>query len=99
MNWWWALTGPHGQLGWFFSTTGRWYAVTSGIGLAAFAYPGLYWRRHNCHARWCPRFGRHPVAGTPYTVCARHHPEIPDRGASLDHIHRAHRTHRQKEEQ
>jgi hypothetical protein len=32
-------------------------------------------RRHNCHVKGCWRVGRHPVAGTAWTVCARHHPE------------------------
>ena len=31
-------------------------------------------RRHNCHAKRCWRIGRHPVAGTTYTVCRKHHP-------------------------
>lgn len=34
---------------------------------------GLY-RRHNCHAKHCLRIGRHPVAGTDYIVCRKHHP-------------------------
>jgi hypothetical protein len=31
-------------------------------------------RRHNCHVKGCWRIGRHPVHGTSYIVCARHHP-------------------------
>ncbi len=31
-------------------------------------------RRHNCHVKGCFRVGRHPVEGTPWVVCARHHP-------------------------
>jgi hypothetical protein len=32
-------------------------------------------RRHNCHVHGCWRVGRHPVAGTTYVVCRRHHPD------------------------
>lgn len=31
-------------------------------------------RRHNCHYPRCARIGRFPVEGTPWTVCAKHHP-------------------------
>lgn len=57
--------------------SGRWYAFWSGVGgdLAFIAAPLVVLRRHNCHVKWCLRIGRHPVAGTMYTVCRRHHPE------------------------
>jgi hypothetical protein len=32
------------------------------------------YRKHNCHARGCWRVGRHPVSGTEYIVCRKHHP-------------------------
>jgi hypothetical protein len=32
-------------------------------------------RRHRCHVRGCWRIGRHPVDGTVFVVCARHHPQ------------------------
>jgi hypothetical protein len=31
-------------------------------------------RHHNCHAKGCWRIGRHPVDGTGYVVCRKHHP-------------------------
>lgn len=31
-------------------------------------------RHHNCHVKGCWRVGRHPVAGTSYIVCRKHHP-------------------------
>lgn len=31
-------------------------------------------RRHNCHAKGCWRLGVHPVDGTSYIVCKKHHP-------------------------
>lgn len=57
--------------------SGRPYAFWSGFAgdLSILATPLVLWRRHNCHARWCPRIGRHPVAGTTWTVCRRHHPD------------------------
>lgn len=54
---------------------GRWYAFWSGSGgdasLATMAWASL--RRHNCHYRWCPRIGRHPVPGKGWLLCAKHH--------------------------
>jgi hypothetical protein len=32
-------------------------------------------RKHNCHVHGCWRVGRHPIAGTPYVVCRKHHPD------------------------
>lgn len=34
---------------------------------------GLY-HKHNCHARRCPRIGKHAVDGTPW--CSRHLPRL-----------------------
>lgn len=31
--------------------------------------------RHNCHVKHCWRIGRHPVEGTAYVTCRRHHPD------------------------
>ena len=44
-------------------------------GLGAFTAGWVLLRRHNCHVKGCPRIGRHPVTGTTYTVCRRHHPD------------------------
>jgi len=33
---------------------------------------GAWLHRNNCHARRCPRIGKHTAGGTPW--CARHHP-------------------------
>jgi len=59
------------------SGSGGWYGFWSGIGGdgALLAAPAILARRHNCHVRGCPRLGRHPVAGTDFTVCRRHHPD------------------------
>lgn len=39
------------------------------------AIPIVLLRKHNCHAKGCPRIGRHAVEGTAFVVCRRHHPE------------------------
>lgn len=58
----------------------RWYLWWSGIGadlgevaIVVSLFAGV--RRHNCHVHRCLRVGRHPVAGTTYVVCRRHHPD------------------------
>lgn len=57
--------------------SGGWYGFWSGIGgdASILAAPLVLLRRHNCHVHWCPRLGRHPVAGTGLLVCRRHHPD------------------------
>lgn len=35
------------------------------------------YRKHNCHIHGCWRMARHPVKGTPYVTCAKHHPDVP----------------------
>lgn len=32
-------------------------------------------RHRNCHVHGCWRLARHPVAGTTFVVCRRHHPD------------------------
>lgn len=62
------------------NVSGPWYGFWSGFGsdIGELAIVGSLLavvRRHNCHVRRCWRVGRHPVAGTGYMVCRRHHPE------------------------
>src|SRR5437868_11928394 len=40
----------------------------------------------NCHVKGCWRLGRHPVEGTPYKTCRKHHPKVPDEGVTAEHI-------------
>lgn len=60
------------------------YDFLSGVaGLSvAGAVLGLL-RKHNCHRRWCWRFGHHewvdPVSGVAYQLCRKHHPAHPGR--------------------
>ena len=51
-----------------------------GVGL----YTGL--RKVNCHTKGCWRIGKHQLAGTPYVLCRHHHPGVPSKGASHEHI-------------
>lgn len=46
---------------------------------------GLYWH-HTCHVGRCFRLGRHHVEGTPYTTCRKHHPSVPTKRVTAQHI-------------
>jgi hypothetical protein len=56
---------------------GFWSGIGSDIGEVAIigAVIGMY-RRHSCHVDSCWRIGRHPVDGTGFVTCRRHHPTI-----------------------
>lgn len=73
---------------WFWSTSGAWYAFWSGFGscLGEFAIVGVVWKKLNCHTKGCYRVGLHRVEGSPFVVCRRHHPDVPDDGATHHHI-------------
>lgn len=57
------------------------------------------YRKHNCHTRWCWRFGRHdladPATGLTWRLCRRCHPAHPGRRPparpAIVHIHNRHR--------
>ena len=56
------------------------YNFWSGFGsdLSEIAIAGALFgvvRKYNCHVKRCWRIGRHPVDGTTFVVCRRHHPE------------------------
>ena len=61
---------------------GHWYLFWSGVGsdLGEIAIVGTLvttYRRHTCHVtapRFCWRLGVHPIDGTAYRACGRHHP-------------------------
>jgi hypothetical protein len=75
--------------------SGGWYGVWSGFGgalpdvMIGTALAAWYWHR-NCHVRRCWRLGRHPVDGTPYITCRRHHPRIPSE-VTAEHVAEAQR--------
>ena len=47
-------------------------------------YTGV--RKVNCHTKGCWRIGHYPLDGTPYHLCAHHHPGVPTKGASHEQI-------------
>jgi hypothetical protein len=62
------------------SASGTPYLAWSGIlsDIAEVAVVGgliSIYRRHNCTVHRCWRIGRHPVAGTPFVTCRKHHPD------------------------
>lgn len=59
------------------NVSGYVYAFWSGFAgcLPMFGAWYVLARKHNCHAKRCMRVGRHPVEGTTYVVCAKHHPD------------------------
>jgi hypothetical protein len=48
-------------------------------------------RKANCHSKRCWRIGHFPLEGTPYHLCKRHHPGVPAKGVSQQHILEQHR--------
>lgn len=89
--WWWFqyFTGTD-------NTSGRPYGFWSGFGsdIAELAIVGglvRMARTHNCHVHWCPRIGKHEVKGTPYKVCRRHHPDMPQGQVTYLHVVKAHK--------
>jgi hypothetical protein len=81
----------------FYGSTSQWYNFWSGFGsdLAEFtiviAVIAAY-RKHNCHVKGCWRLQRHPVEGTPYIVCRRHHPTIATEAPTAAQVRDAHRA-------
>jgi hypothetical protein len=70
------------------NASGAPYLAWSGAGgdLSELALVGAlltHLRRFNCHVHGCLRLGRHPVAGTDYIVCRRHHPDGAPTAADL----------------
>jgi hypothetical protein len=61
--------------------------LISAVGIGV--YTGV--RKVNCHTKGCWRIGRHHLDGTPYVLCRHHHPGVPSKGASHEHILEQHR--------
>jgi hypothetical protein len=68
--------------------------LISAVGVGV--YTGV--RKVNCHTKGCWRIGHHQLEGTPYILCRHHHPEVPNEGASHDHILEQHHQHKLREE-
>lgn len=71
--------------------SGAYYGFWSGFGsdIGELALLGGLWmgvRRINCHVKGCPRIGHYEVTGTPYKVCRKHHPDVPNKGVTHAHI-------------
>ena len=64
--------------------------LISAVGIGV--YTGV--RKVNCHAKGCWRIGHHPLDGTPYILCRHHHPHVPSKGASHEHILEQHRRYK-----
>ena len=68
------------MIGWLNPLWGAGYQFWSGIGSGSPLLAGVvvFWRRHNCHERWCPRiiFREHPDS-TGHLVCRKHFPAPP----------------------
>ena len=82
-----------GSFFWFWNPGGKFYVLISGV-VADLGLLGgllLVFRKLNCHVKGCWRLGHHDVQGTPYKVCRKHHPDVPDDGATADHVAQAHR--------
>ena len=61
--------------------------LISAVGIGV--YTGV--RKVNCHTKGCWRIGHHQLEGTPYILCRHHHPGVPSKGASHEHILEQHR--------
>lgn len=75
--------------------SGPYYGFWSGFGsdlgeltLVAAVGTGVYTgvKKANCHAKGCWRVGHYPLEGTPYHLCAKHHPDVPQGGATHEQI-------------
>lgn len=66
------------DVSYLWSDHGRWYAVQSGeLGnLSLFGIFGVLYHRLICHTPRCYRIGKHDLAGTPLTMCRKHHPDV-----------------------
>lgn len=78
--------------------SGKGYGYWSGIGscFALLSIFGVEYRKHNCHIDRCWRIGVHKVDGSPYIVCGKHHPAVPDK-VTVEHVHRLHLLHRDRD--
>jgi hypothetical protein len=56
---------------------GFWSGIGSDIGQVTLIGGMLaFWHQHSCHDHRCLRLAVHPVEGTPYKTCRKHHPVL-----------------------
>src|SRR5271157_1853945 len=65
--------------------------LITAVGLGV--YTGV--RKVNCHTKGCWRIGHHALEGTPFILCRHHHPGVPTKGASHEHILEQHRKYKE----
>jgi hypothetical protein len=68
--------------------------LISAVGIGV--YTGA--RKVNCHTKGCWRIGHHVLEGTPYILCRHHHPGVPTKGATQDHILAMHQKFKEAKE-
>ena len=88
MNWllhWLAVhTGTVNEAGPYY---GFWSGFGSDIGeVTIIGGMVAVYRKHTCHEPWCWRIGRHPVEGTPFQACRRHHPALKNERPKRGHM-------------
>jgi hypothetical protein len=69
--------------------------LISAVGIGV--YTGV--RKVNCHTKGCWRIGHHALEGTPYILCRHHHPDVPTKGASHEHILEQHRKYKEAQKE
>ncbi len=69
--------------------------LISAVGIGV--YTGV--RKVNCHTKGCWRIGHHALEGTPYILCRHHHPGVPTKGASHEHILEQHRKYKEAQKE
>lgn len=85
-------TGTVNEIGPYY---GFWSGFGSDIGEVAIIGAVLAaYRKHNCHVTRCWRIAKHPVEGTPFCTCRKHHPDTPDGPITADHVRAAHMSRR-----
>lgn len=53
------------------------------------------YRKHTCHEPRCWRLGHHPVEGTPFQACRKHHPTLKNEKPKRGHMTIAYHAARQ----
>lgn len=72
-----------------YNESGPYYGFFSGFGsdIGEITLIGALlvgYRKINCHVNGCRRIGHYPLEGTPYKLCRRHHPGIPNKVTHAD---------------
>jgi hypothetical protein len=83
---------PYGHFGFYNFWSGFGSDLTEfGLAVSLSGVLLTLFRKHNCHTRWCWRIGHHDLEGTPWKVCRRHHPDLPNKAPTYAEIVQAHK--------